>query len=159
VYSELGRGTEFNIFLPAISKGEETKCLPIYSRAIRSGIRVLLVDDEEMIREITSQMLQDRGCQVVTYPDGQSAIDYYRSNHQAVDVVILDMIMPKMNGLETFRQMKTIDPCIRALLSSGYSLDDQAQELFKGGVIGYLQKPYRLAELLEQISKALNDNT
>lgn len=70
---------------------------------------------------------------------------------------MLDMIMPKMNGLETYRLMKNINPCIKALLSSGYSMEEQAQELLKDGVNGYLQKPYRLADLIDQIGKALED--
>ena len=157
VYSEPGHGTDFHIYLPAIPNEQVDEHSSTPNRTIKAGTRVLLVDDEEMIRDITSQMLQEKGCQIVTFPDGQKAIEYYREHYREVDVVMLDMIMPKMNGLETYRLMKNINPCIKALLSSGYSMEEQTQELLKDGVNGYLQKPYRLADLIDQIGKALED--
>ena len=157
VYSEPGHGTEFHIYLPAIPNEQVDEHSSTPNRTIKAGTRVLLVDDEEIIRDITSQMLQEKGCQIVTFPDGQKAVEYYREHYREVDVVMLDMIMPKMDGLETYRLMKNINPCIKALLSSGYSMEEQAQELLNDGVNGYLQKPYRLADLIDQIGKALED--
>lgn len=155
VYSEEEHGSTFNIYLPLADfcpgKTEEPGKWP----AQKGTGNILLVDDEETIRDITSQMLDDRGYKVVVLANGQEAVDYYREHYREIDIVILDMIMPKMNGHEAFIMMKKINPGIRALLSSGYSIEEDAQTLLKKGIKGFLQKPYRLAELTQMINQAL----
>jgi len=155
VYSEEEHGSTFNIYLPLADfcpgKTEEPGKWP----AQKGTGNILLVDDEETIRDITSQMLDDRGYKVVVLANGQEAVDYYREHYREIDIVILDMIMPKMNGHEAFIKMKKINPGIRALLSSGYSIEEDAQTLLTKGVKGFLQKPYRLAELTQMINQTL----
>lgn len=155
VYSELGYGTTVKIYLPAAdAEFREEECKP--AQVAQCGTeRILLVDDEEMIRITASQILENLGYTVRTCQDGREAVDYYRKHHGQVDLVILDMIMPQMNGRETFEEMKKINPEIRALLSSGFSAEGEAQEILKDGVKDFVQKPFRIAELTSKVRKAL----
>jgi len=155
VYSELGYGTTIKIYLPAAdadAKGEEKEPAREPQRGTE---RILLVDDEEMIRVTASQILENLGYTVRTCRDGREAVEYYRKNNGQVDLVILDMIMPQMNGRETFEEMKKVNPDIRALLSSGFSAEGEAQEILKEGVRDFVQKPFRIAELTDKVRKAL----
>jgi two-component system, cell cycle sensor histidine kinase and response regulator CckA len=159
VYSELGHGTAIKIFLPLL-QGEPEASVVASSQpaALTQGHgSILLVDDEEMIREIASQMLQNLGYTVKTCKDGREAVDYYRASHGAIDLVILDMIMPRLNGREAFLEMRKINPGIRALLSSGFSVDGEAQEVMKLGIKGFVQKPYRMKEMADKISEVLGN--
>lgn len=113
---------------------------------------ILVVDDEPILRESTSEILRGMGYRVTVCNNGSEALELYRYNWQTFDVVILDMIMPVMAGPETFSQMKKINPDIVALLASGYSLENDAQEIMDQGVKGFLQKPYRMKQLLDQLS-------
>ncbi|MDQ7799100.1 MAG: PAS domain S-box protein [Candidatus Edwardsbacteria bacterium] len=155
VYSEEGKGSTFNIYLPLAELGPEKTGEAAKQPAQKGTGNILLVDDEETIRDITSQMLGDQGYKVIMLTNGQEAVDYYREHFGEIDLVILDMIMPLMNGHDAFLKMKEINPGIKALLSSGYSIDEEAQELMKSGVRDFLQKPYRLAELTQKINQAL----
>ncbi|MBU1355557.1 MAG: response regulator [Candidatus Edwardsbacteria bacterium] len=155
VYSEEGHGSTFNIYLPLAEPGPEKTEEAAKAPAQKGTGRILLVDDEETIRDITSQMLDDRGYKVTTLSNGQEAVEYYREHFQEIDLVILDMIMPKMNGHEAFIKMKEINPGVKVLLSSGYSIEEEAQDLMNSGVKGFLQKPYRLAELTQKINQAM----
>jgi CheY-like chemotaxis protein len=113
------------------------------------------VDDEETIREVAAKMLRSLGYSVATCADGREAVEYYRANWQQVDLVILDMVMPQMGGRDAFIAMRQINPQIRALLSSGYSLNGEAQAILEEGVLGFIGKPYRLAELARSVAEAL----
>ncbi len=155
VYSELGHGTTMKIYLP-VTEAEVEEIGPATEYQDNTGTeRILLVDDEEMIRVMASQILAGLGYKVKTCQDGQEAVEYYRENHQQIDLVILDMIMPQLNGREAFAEMKKINPDIKALLSSGFSADGEAQEILKEGVKDFVQKPFRIAELMSKVRKAL----
>jgi len=116
---------------------------------------VLLVDDEETVRTAALEMLRDLGYQVATCSDGREAVEYYRARWAQTDLVILDMVMPVMGGREAFIAMRRINPRIRAVLSSGYSLDGEAQRILDEGVLVFLGKPYRYAELSAAVAEAL----
>lgn len=155
VYSEVGHGTTFRIYLPLsenVPEPVEENSGPVIPKGTGN---ILLVDDEETIRDIAGQMLEDQGYKVKVLANGQEAVDYYRDHWRDIDLVILDMIMPKMNGHEAFLQIKVVNPKVKALLSSGYSIEQEAQELMKSGINGFLQKPYRLTELNQKINQAL----
>jgi PAS domain S-box-containing protein len=155
VYSEEGHGSEFKVYLPLLADANGRSEEKSHEAIISGSGTILLVDDEEMIRDIACQMLEDRGYKVITLSNGQEAVDYYRSNGNITDLVILDMIMPKMGGYEAFLKIKEINPNVKVLLSSGYSIEEEAHDLMKSGVKGFLQKPYRLAELTQKIKEAL----
>jgi CheY-like chemotaxis protein len=99
-------------------------------------------------------MLKRAGHNVIVCTNGKEALDYFRT-HQTIDLVILDMVMPIMNGLETFRAMKKIRSDVCAVLSSGYTLNDSVQNILDEGVMNFLQKPFRRSELLQVIQDTL----
>jgi CheY-like chemotaxis protein len=146
VESEKGRGATFHIYLPATEKPviDEQKD----DQKILVGTEtILLVDDEEMIIDVGTQILKNLGYEVLTARHGKEAIEVYRQNRQKVAMVILDLIMPHMGGEETFDILKEIDPQVKVLLSSGYSLDGQTTEILNRGCNGFIQKPFRMEDL------------
>jgi len=117
--------------------------------------RVLLVEDEEALRDVTRQMLEDLGCQVAAFGDGAEAVRHFAKGPEAIDVVILDMVMPVLNGRETFRAMRAIRPGVRALIASGYSLEGETRAALEEGARGFVQKPYDTATLARKILEVL----
>jgi len=154
VYSEKDKGTTFNIYLPASIKDAEQEAI-IHTEILEGAGTILLVDDEEMILSVAEEMIQALGYQVIVAKDGRSAIDMYRAKNSQIDLVILDLIMPGLGGGETFDQMKAINPDVKVLLSSGYSIDGQASSIIKRGCQGFIQKPFGLQELSQKISKTI----
>jgi CheY-like chemotaxis protein len=114
-----------------------------------------VVDDEEMVRTVTKEMLSSLGYQVVTVSDGQEAIEYYRGFGKEIDLVIIDMIMPKLGGRDCFRTLKTINPSVKAILATGYDRNGAAQEILDAGMLGFVQKPYQMSQLSEVIANVL----
>ena len=154
VDSQPGRGSTFHIFLPVSAKAVVTE--PSRDDAILRGSgTILLVDDEDGVRMVAGRMLEQLGYHVLLAPSGTRALEIYRQEQDRIDLVILDMLMPGMGGVETFQKLKEIDPGVRVLLSSGYSLDGEAQQLMAAGARGFIQKPYRLAALSHQVAEFL----
>lgn len=120
-----------------------------------SGKTILLVDDEDMIWDVITDMLQGLGYHVILAGDGQEAVDIYRANAEAIDLVILDMLMPNMNGQDAFTILRTINPRAKVLLSSGYVSDTSIQDVLRAGASGFLRKPYRMTQLAEVIQNIL----
>ena len=109
-----------------------------------------------IIRKLATQMLKDLGYNVTTCIDGYDAIEYYSTNWEDIDLLILDMIMPKNNGSDTYKALKAINPEIKAILSSGYSMNEEAFEIMKQCVMDFIEKPYRQNQLANKIYKVLN---
>ena len=158
VTSEKGCGATFEIYLPASDKPLQRSVKDEVPIMIGSET-VLLVDDETMIIDVGRQMLEKLGYRVLVAQSGREALAVYRANRQHIRLVILDMIMQHMNGGETFDRLKAIDPDVRVLLSSGYSIDGDAQEILNRGCRGFLQKPFNLAELSEKLRKTIETDT
>jgi CheY-like chemotaxis protein len=116
---------------------------------------VLIVEDEPMVAEVAALMLQRLGFKVLKALSGEAALEVFRERPGGVDLVLLDMIMPGMGGEETFRRLRELRPDARVLLSSGYSSEGRAQELLKSGCLGFLQKPYNLADLRAKLEEIL----
>jgi two-component system cell cycle sensor histidine kinase/response regulator CckA len=155
VYSEKGEGSTFNVYLPATDKEIHETAEP--SGSILNGSEtILFVDDEDAIVELGRQFLSRLGFHVKTAKSGQEALEVYHKEKEGIDLVILDMIMPKMSGGETYDRLKQIDPSINVLLSSGYSLNGQAQEILDRGCRGFIQKPYTLEKLSKKVREALD---
>jgi nitrogen-specific signal transduction histidine kinase len=154
VYSEPGHGTTFRLYLPASEKAvEEEKTL---SGAIAGGTEtILLVDDERMILEVSRELLESMGYRVYAAGSGQEAIAVYMEKRRGIDLVILDMIMPGLSGGETFDRLKGINPEIKVLLSSGYSINGKAQTIMDRGCDGFLQKPFQLENLSRKVREVL----
>jgi DNA-binding NtrC family response regulator len=117
---------------------------------------ILIVDDEESIRALAQEILESYGYRVLTAEHGEKAIELYGAHDGDIDLVILDMIMPKMGGHETFLKLKELNPGVTALLSTGYSQNGKAQEILDSGVKGFLQKPYQANVLLSSVRSVLD---
>jgi len=100
-------------------------------------------------------MLAKLKYQVVTASNGKEAVDYYAKSGDDIDLVILDMMMPVMDGRDCFRAMKEMNPDVKVLLSTGSAFEGQSQQLMEEGVLGFVQKPYRMNELAEKIREIL----
>lgn len=155
VHSEEGRGTSVRIDLPLAPDPARELDAPHAASPARGSARILLVDDDETVRAMAPEMLRDLGYRVTTCVDGREAVDYYRAHRNEVDLVILDMVMPEMGGRDAFVAMRQINPQVRAILSSGYSLNGEAQSILDEGVLGFIGKPYRHAELSTAVEEAL----
>ena len=157
VESDVGAGTLFKVYLP-LADGCAEATDAEFSRNAETGSsrgRILLIDDQETVREVCSAMLSTLGYTVTTAADGREGVEQYRRFGKDVDLVIVDMIMPKLGGRDCFREIKTMNPGVRALLSSGFSLDGSIQEIMDEGIAGFIQKPYRLEELSDAVTKAI----
>jgi len=165
VRSEKGKGSTFNIYLPAVdaeslAQRVDSKREPEIARGSET---ILLVDDEDMIIDVGEDMLSVMGYKVLIARSGKEAIEIFGKAHRAKrsttpsapDLVILDMIMPHMGGGETFDRLKEIDPGIKVLLSSGYSINGQATEILERGCNGFIQKPFDIKKLSLKIREVL----
>jgi len=117
---------------------------------------ILVVDDEDMIWEILIENLQELGYTVILAEHGEDAVEIYRENPGFIDVVILDMVMPKMNGREAFHELKKIDENVKILLSSGYMAEGEAGDLLENGAKGFLRKPYKMIDLAKKMREILD---
>ncbi len=150
VKSTKGEGTTFIIYLPASGKTLEPS--QEGSEEILHGPEtILLVDDEEMILEVGSEILRAMGYQVFSAKSGKEAVRIYQEHKGEIDLVILDMIMPGMSGGQTYDRLKELDPSVKVLLSSGYSIDGEASEILRRGCDGFIQKPFNIKALSKKI--------
>ena len=116
---------------------------------------ILVVDDEKMVRTSTVRLLERLGYQVIQAENGKEAVQVYQEQPDKISLVLLDMAMPVMDGPETYRRLKQINPAIRALLFSGYSADATANGLMDEGAVGFIQKPFLLDKLADAVALAL----
>lgn len=155
VYSREGEGTTFNIFLPASEK-KIVKEKMLQKEILKGTETILLVDDEEMIIDVGRDVLEKLGYEVLTAKSGKEAIEIYRTNQKKIDMVILDMVMPEIGGGDTYDKLRDVNPDIKVLLSSGYSIDGQADKILSRGCDGFIQKPFDIKFLSLEIRKILD---
>jgi two-component system cell cycle sensor histidine kinase/response regulator CckA len=154
-YSEVEVGSTFNIYLPAhAKKGTQTE--KVVEEALGGNETILLIDDEKMIIEVGRKMMESLGYLVVAAGKGKEALTLYRKRYDHIDLIILDMIMPYMGGKDVFNRIKEINPKAKVLLSSGNSLNGQAQEIMAQGCNGFIQKPFDMVELSRKIREILD---
>jgi len=154
VDSQKDRGTQFEICLPASHKAALSSQLTA-DEMFRGHETVLLVDDEEMIIDVGRRMLGRLGYKTLTAMNGAEAVEIYQTRQDEINLVILDMIMPKMSGGETFDRLKKINPAIKVILCSGYSINGQASEILNRGCSAFIQKPFNLKTLSQHIRAVL----
>ncbi len=154
VYSEKGHGASFNIYLP-VSNPEEPAGPEKNIELLKGDETILLVDDEEGTLQVENLMLKELGYTVFTTQSGKEAIKLYKEHGEGFDLVALDIIMPEMNGRETYNELKKINPKIKVLLVSGYSLNKQIEELMALGCNGFIQKPFDIVQLSHKVRAVL----
>jgi two-component system, cell cycle sensor histidine kinase and response regulator CckA len=157
VYSEPRRGTQFAVYLPALEGGgavaseRATPELPA-----GRGELILVVDDEESIRQITKGTLETFGYRVVTASDGTEAVALYAQHRDGVALVLTDMMMPFMDGPATIRALQKMNPQVRVIAASGLAAGDKAAEAAAAGAHDFLPKPYTAEKLLKTLAEILN---
>jgi two-component system cell cycle sensor histidine kinase/response regulator CckA len=156
IESEPGEGTTVKLLFPAIAEGAQRIPGQVVSKiptpSVRRGM-ILLVDDEQMMLNSTRRMLEKIGYRVLPAISGIKAIEIYQERADDIALVILDFMMPEMDGSETFEELVKIDPDVKVMLSSGYSIDDKIETLLQNGIQGFIQKPYDLSLLTREIEK------
>ncbi|MEA1921656.1 MAG: response regulator, partial [Pseudomonadota bacterium] len=158
VYSELGKGSTFKVLIPALERPavEINHRLKDVDNGWQGSGTILLVDDEETIRALGKEMLNLLGFAVVTAADGRQALEVFRVNRRDIVVVVLDLTMPHMDGVETYRELRQIDKDVRVIVASGYSENDISEQFSGKGLAGVIQKPFQLAELRAKLKTALS---
>jgi PAS domain S-box-containing protein len=154
VESQPGTGATFYIYLPASAK-KVSKTQKSPDKIHRGKETVLLIDDEDMVLEIGRALLETMGYQVITAKDGEEALSLYKRNGAGIDLVLLDVVMPGLSGGEVFDRLKTLNPDLKCLLLSGYSIDGEATEILQRGCNGFIQKPFKLRDLSKSIREIL----
>ena len=158
VYSEVGRGSTFKLLFPAAqAQAHEIASTAPSARTWKGHGQVLVVDDEETVRTLTRRMLERVGFTVLTAEDGRQAVDIFQRVTAEVDLVILDLTMPHLDGEACFHELRMIKPTVKVILSSGYNEQDVVN-LFAGkGLAGFIQKPYTNDELIAKVRDVLGD--
>ncbi len=154
VHSEKEKGTTFTVYLPASEK-EAVREKTVPAAMLKGTGTILLIDDEKMILDVGRELLEELGYTVLSALSGREALDIFQKNSDKIDLVIMDMIMPGMGGGETFDRLRAINPNIKVLLSSGYSVNGQASKILHRGCDGFIQKPFNLNQLSEKIGKIM----
>jgi PAS domain S-box-containing protein len=157
VESEEDHGSTFSIYLPASEK-EVARTAEVARQITQGKGTILFVDDEERVLNIGTKILEKLGFDVLEARSGKEAVEVYKENKDRIDMVLLDMIMPEMNGKAVYEKMKEIDPNVKVLLSSGYSIEGLATEILDRGCDGFIQKPFTLSELSERVTEILGKN-
>jgi len=160
VYSEPGRGSCFKLLLPMaeLQDGEVVEAkearMEIQSLGLAPGAKqILVIEDEELVGQMLLVMLRQLGFRAVLMQDGRAAAEHFESVWREIDLVIMDLVMPHLSGVETYRALKAIHPGVPVLLSSGYSVEGEAQRIMDEGAAGFLQKPYQIGELSHALAK------
>lgn len=156
VTSEHGRGSTFRVLLPATTQIIESATTesPRVVDAHSQGT-VLVVDDEEVVRDLASAMLQRMGLQVLLANDGHQGVEMFRANRDRIQLVLLDLLMPRLDGAEAYQELRKISPGVRVILTSGYD-EKVATDRFAGsGMAGFIQKPYSFEQLSSVVRTAL----
>ena len=160
VESATGLGTTIRVLFPCFPGGkrrrgevpEESSSL---DRAKRTCRAVLIVDDEEAVREVGSAFLENLGFQTITAADGDEALLLFKQHADELACVLLDLTMPRMDGVSTFREMRRLRTDVPIILCSGYSEEEATQRFTNQGLAGFIQKPYRLQNLKDEIERVL----
>jgi len=155
IYSEEGQGTTFNLFLPATEKAAVKETVP--PKGLLEGTEtILFVDDEDVIIDVNREILESLGYKVVAAKSGQEALEVYRKLQGKISLIILDMIMPGMDGEATYDSLKKVNPELRVILSSGYSKNEQAKAILEKGCQAFIQKPFSISDLSMTIRQVLD---
>jgi two-component system, cell cycle sensor histidine kinase and response regulator CckA len=159
VDSAVGKGTIFTLYLPAVARAEvqsRRRQIPVSGSLPRSvrGETILIVDDEDVVRSVAVKVLSGLGYHVIDTADPVHGLALYAESWHSIDLVLVDMMMPHMNGKELFEQLRTINPLVAAILMSGYNATDTPFESI--GFVAFVPKPYTLQELASRVRQSLD---
>ncbi|HEY8994142.1 MAG TPA: PAS domain S-box protein [Lacunisphaera sp.] len=159
VYSEPGKGTTFKLFFPVV-QGRAEDSIPPFPDAthFKASGTVLVVDDEETVRTVAARMLERLGFTVVVAADGREGMEKFRVDPTRFTLVLLDLTMPHLDGEETFRQMRMLNPGVRVVLTSGFNQQEAVNRFTGKGLAGFIQKPFELGSLIQVIRSVLPHN-
>lgn len=156
VYSEKGVGSTFNIYLPEYVHTRQGAHRSIEQDIARGSGLILVIDDEEIVRLIAENILNECGYKVLLAESGKTGIDIFRAMHDEISAVLLDMAMPGLSGDDVFMELKKINPGVKVLLSSGFRQDSRVEKSMSGGVAGFIQKPYSIAEMSHKMKEVVD---
>jgi two-component system, cell cycle sensor histidine kinase and response regulator CckA len=151
VYSELDKGTTFKLLLPAAGAPTGDTRIEAKAAAMRASGTMLVVDDEDAVREVAARMLSAMGFQVLTAKDGAHGLEIYQNKRDEISGVLLDLTMPRMDGEETFREIRRVNPNAFVLLMSGFNEQDAMARFVGKGLAGFIQKPFTPEQLREKL--------
>ncbi|MGO9118404.1 MAG: PAS domain S-box protein [Desulfomonilaceae bacterium] len=157
VYSEVGKGTTFRVYLPAIPADVEPKVEDIGIMPAFGTETVLLVDDEDFVRELGARILTKHGYTVLQAVNGREGLDLFKKERSQISLVVLDLIMPEMGGPECLKELLKIDPKMKILIASGFSADASVKETIQIGAKGFVNKPFRVKEILRDVRRVLDE--
>ncbi|MFH1135231.1 MAG: PAS domain S-box protein [Pseudomonadota bacterium] len=155
-YSEVGRGTTFKIYLPALETDAAPAPVAAFEQAPRGGTEtILLVDDEETVRDFVRQLLRKFGYTPIPADSGEAALEIYRRDPAKFDLVILDIGMPGMGGHKCLQELLRINPAVKVIVASGYTINGRVKETVDAGAVGFVGKPYEVVDFLDKIRAVL----
>lgn len=153
--SEAGRGTTFRVYLPLTSSRLEVSESQVSAGSARATKCILVVDDESVVRSLMGDILGTQGYRVIYACDGRECLEVFKARHSEIDLIILDLTMPVMDGVETFHALMAEEPQVRVLLASGYSRQEVIDRFDGRGPTAFIQKPFRIADILATLEEAL----
>jgi two-component system, cell cycle sensor histidine kinase and response regulator CckA len=154
--SEPGKGTIFRIYFPAIIETPGVQKHEPKAEPVRGTGNILLVDDEEHVRDLGKRILERAGFTVMTASNGREALEIYSKEQTSIDLVVLDLIMPQMGGERCFEELIKINPQVRVIVSSGHSLTPEEQDRLGISAKGFVNKPYQIKQLLGVVSGVMD---
>lgn len=154
--SEPGKGTTFRVIFPVIEALPTAGKTELRAETVPGMKKILLVDDEEFVRNLGKRILERAGYQVVVAADGKDALDIYESEPSAIALVVLDLIMPRMGGEQCLDQLLKVNPQLKAVISTGHSLAPKERERLSRHARGFIMKPYQIEQLVETVRTAVN---
>ena len=157
VYSGVGKGTTFRVYFPAIQGEVETDVETTSIMSVSGTETVLLVDDEDLVRDLGARILTKHGYTVLKAANGREALDLFKKESSRLSLVILDLIMPEMGGTECLKELLEIDPNVKVLIASGFSVDASVKETIQMSAKGFVTKPFRVKELLRAVRRILDE--
>ena len=149
------KGSTLDVYIPASKKGMVIEEKRPQQKISTGRETILLVDDEKSNITVTKEILESLGYRVMIAVSGQEAVALYTEKGNEIDLIILDLIMPGIGGGKAFDILRKIDPSVRVILSSGYSVDGEAMQILERGCNGFIQKPFRIADIAQKIRDAL----
>ena len=159
VESQSGKGTKFFIYIPYKDESEMQQILPGMEEVVKEKTPTLLiVDDEYNIRSMLKEVFEMNGFSVYTAANGQEGVDIYREHLLEIDLVILDMVMPIMDGKKAFYEIKKMKDDQKVIIISGYAQREDLQEILRKGALAFMSKPFQIDAIVAKVKECLNNN-